>query len=202
MREYVEAGYKVIFCHSYNFGKYIEEVVLDYPNVIFMWGAGVEKKAPNAGIYYGRMYEAKFLVGIVAGSMTKTNKIGYAAGIEEGGRTGLTALIVAVLFFLGLFFSPFFAAVPPAATAPALIIVGLLMISPITKINFKDYTEVIPAFAVIALMSFTYNIGVGLCGGFVLFPLCKLAGGKFREVHPAAWVLFALCLLFFIFYPY
>jgi len=81
MREYAKTGYKVIFCHSYNFGKYIEEVALDYPNVIFMWGAGVKKKAPNAGLYFGRMYEAKFLAGVVAGAMTKTDKIGYAAGI-------------------------------------------------------------------------------------------------------------------------
>ncbi len=81
IREYAEAGNKVILCHSYNFGKYIEQVAPDYPNVIFMWGAGVEKKAPNAGMYFGRMYEARFLAGIVAGAMTKSNKIGYAAAL-------------------------------------------------------------------------------------------------------------------------
>ena len=81
MREYADTGYKVIFCHGYNFGEYIEKVAPNYPNVIFMWGAGVEKKAPNAGIYFGRMYEATFLTGIVAGSLTKTNKIGYAAAL-------------------------------------------------------------------------------------------------------------------------
>ncbi len=81
MREYAEAGNKVIFLHSYNFGEYIEEVAPDYSDVIFMWGAGVEKKAPNAGIYFGRMYEARFLAGVVAGAMTETNKIGYAAAV-------------------------------------------------------------------------------------------------------------------------
>ena len=81
MREYAEAGNKVIFCHSYNFGEYIEQVAPNYPDVIFMWGAGVEKRAPNAGIYFGRMYEARFLTGIVAGAMTETNKIGYAAAL-------------------------------------------------------------------------------------------------------------------------
>ena len=81
MRGYAEAGNKIIFCHSYNFGKYIEEVAPNYPDVIFMWGAGVEKKASNTGIYFGRMYEARFLGGIVAGAMTKTNKIGYAAAL-------------------------------------------------------------------------------------------------------------------------
>jgi basic membrane protein A len=81
MREYADTGYKVIFCHSYNFGEYIEEVDPEYPDVIFMWGAGVGKKAPNAGIYFARMYEARFLAGMVAGAMTKTDKIGYAAAI-------------------------------------------------------------------------------------------------------------------------
>jgi len=81
MREYADVGYKVIFCHSYNFGEYIEEVAPDYPEVIFMWGSGVEKKATNTGIYFGRMYEARFLTGIVAGAMTETNKIGYAAAL-------------------------------------------------------------------------------------------------------------------------
>ena len=81
IREYAEAGCKVIFGHSYNFGEYIEEVAPDYPDVVFMWGAGIEKKGRNAGIYFGRMYEARFLTGIVAGAMTKTNRIGYAAAI-------------------------------------------------------------------------------------------------------------------------
>ena len=81
MKECAETENKVIFCHSYNFGKYIEEVASDYPEVIFMWGAGIEKKAPNAGIYFGRMYEVRFLAGMVAGAMTETNKIGYAAAI-------------------------------------------------------------------------------------------------------------------------
>jgi len=142
------------------------------------------------------------VVGALVGTTTTGAYIESAAGVEEGGRTGLTAVVVAFMFALGLFFAPFFSAIPPAATAPALIIVGLLMMSPITRIDYHDYTEIIPAFAVIALMSFTYNIGVGLCGGFVLFPICKVVGGKFREIHPAAWVLFVLCLLFFVFYPY
>jgi len=81
MREYAEAGYEVIFCHAWDFGEYIEQVAPNYPDVIFMWGNGVEKKAPNAGIYFGRMYEARFLAGVVAGAMTETNKIGYAAAV-------------------------------------------------------------------------------------------------------------------------
>jgi len=81
MREYAKEGYKIIFCHSWDFGEYIEKVAPEYPNVIFMWGSGVGKKAPNIGTYFARLYEGEFLVGIVAGAMTKTNKIGYAAPI-------------------------------------------------------------------------------------------------------------------------
>lgn len=142
------------------------------------------------------------MVGAMVGTTTTGTFIESATGIEEGGRTGLTAVVVAFLFAVGLFLSPLLSAIPMAATAPALIIVGLMMISPIKNIDFGDYTESIPAFAVIILMSFTYNIGVGLCGGFVLFPLVKVIGGKYKEVQPEAWVLFVLCLLFFIFYPY
>lgn len=81
MKEYAEAGYRVIFCHSYDFGEYIEEAAREHPQTIFMWGAGVEKKGPNTGIYFARMYEAKFLAGIVAGAMTRIDKIGYAAAM-------------------------------------------------------------------------------------------------------------------------
>nr|WP_321498484.1 NCS2 family permease [uncultured Methanolobus sp.] len=138
----------------------------------------------------------------LAGTTTTGAYIESAAGIEEGGRTGLTAVVVALLFALGLFFSPLFTAIPPAATAPALIIVGLLMMGAIKKIEMDDYTEMIPAMAVIILMSFTYNMGVGLCAGFVLFPLLKLISGKSSEVKPLAWALFVLCSMFFVFYPY
>ena len=138
----------------------------------------------------------------LAGTTTTGTYIESAAGIEEGGRTGLTAVVVAILFAMGLFFSPLFSAIPSAATAPALIVVGLMMMSAIKKIDMEDLTEMIPAMAVIVLMSFTYNLGVGLCAGFVLFPLLKLISGKGSEVKPIAWGLFILCSMFFIFYPY
>lgn len=82
MKEYAKKGYEIIFCHSWNFGDAIEEVAPDYPDTTFMWGSGNEKRAQNAGIYYGRMYEARFLSGMVAGSMTEANKIGYAAAMN------------------------------------------------------------------------------------------------------------------------
>ena len=140
--------------------------------------------------------------GALVGTTTTGTYIESAAGIEEGGKTGLTAVVTAFLFLLALFFAPFFTAIPPLAYGPALIIVGLLMLSPITKIPFDDYTELIPAFSVIVLMSFTYNIGVGMTGGFVLYPLFKVISGRYREVHAGSWVLCALSVLFFVFYPY
>ena len=76
------------------------------------------------------------------------------------------------------------------------------MIEPITRINFRDLSEVIPAFAVIVLMSFTYNIGIGITAGFVLYPFCKVAAGRARDVKPGLWVLCGLSLLFYFFYPY
>jgi len=138
----------------------------------------------------------------LVGTTTSGAFIESATGVEAGGRTGLTAVVTAVCFAGTLFFSPFVAAIPPQAYGPALIVVGLLMLAPITKIRFDDFTELIPAFAVVALMSFTYNIGVGITAGFVLYPFCKLVAGRFREVKPGLWVLAGLSLLFFVFYPY
>jgi len=141
----------------------------------------------------------------LAGALGTTTAGAYiesAAGIEAGGRTGFTALVTAMLFALTLFFAPFLTAVPPQAYGPALIIVGGLMLAPIKKIDLKDYTELFPAFAVVSLMSFTYNIGIGITAGFILYPLFKLLGGRSREVSSGLWVLGALSLLFYIFYPY
>lgn len=138
----------------------------------------------------------------VIGTSTSGAFVESATGIEAGGRTGLTALVVAICFAAALFFSPFVAAIPPQAYGPALIIVGLFMLSPIVKIDFSDFTESIPAFAVVSLMCFTFNIAVGISAGFVLYPLCKLVSGKHRQLKTGLWVLTALSLLFFIFYPY
>jgi AGZA family xanthine/uracil permease-like MFS transporter len=138
----------------------------------------------------------------LAGTSTSGAFIESATGVEAGGRTGLTAVVVALCFMATLLFSPFIAAIPPQAYGPALIMVGLLMLAPITRIKFDDYTELVPAFAVVALMSFTYNIGIGVTAGFVLYPLCKAAGGRWTEVKPGLWLLAGLSLLFFIFYPY
>lgn len=140
--------------------------------------------------------------GALLGTTTNGAFVESAAGIEQGGRTGLVAIIVGLLFLLALFFAPIFSAIPLIATGPALILVGLMMLEPVTRLDFSDYAEVIPSFTVIAMMSFTYNIGVGLCAGFVLWPLFAVVRGRLREIPPACWALFALCLAFFVFYPY
>lgn len=138
----------------------------------------------------------------LVGTTTSGAFIESAAGVEAGGRTGLTAVITAACFAGTLFFSPFISAIPAQAYAPALVIVGLLMLSPVTKVAFDDYTELIPAFTVVALMSFTYNVAIGITAGFVLYPICKLVAGRPREIKPGLWVLAGLSLLFFVFYPY
>ena len=140
--------------------------------------------------------------GACVGTTTAGTYVESAAGIQEGGRTGLTALTAAALFALCLFLAPFLTAVPPQAYGPALIVVGILMICPITKMDFGDYTELVPAFLIIALMSFTYNIGVGMIAGFVLYPIGKLVTGRRRDVSAGMWILFVLSVLFFVFYKY
>lgn len=142
------------------------------------------------------------VAGALLGTTTTGTYIESAAGVEAGGKTGLTAVVVAGLFLLSLFFAPLFTSIPPQAYGPALIIVGLLMLSPITKINFSDYTELVPAFSVIILMCFTYNLGIGITAGFVLYPLFKLISGRHKEITPGMVILGLLSLLFFVFYPY
>lgn len=140
--------------------------------------------------------------GALVGTTTTGTYIESASGIEEGGRTGLTAVVTALLFLICLFFAPLFTSIPAQAYGGALVIVGILMVSAVTKINFDDYTELIPAFFVIALMSFTFNLGIGITAGFVLYPIFKLVAGKVKDIHPGLWVLFVLSILFYIFYPY
>ncbi len=136
------------------------------------------------------------------GTSTAGAYIESAAGIQAGARSGLASVVTALLFLFALFFAPLFTIVPAYAYGPALVIVGMLMLSPMAKLEFGDLTEVVPVFTVIVLMSFTYNIGIGMTAGFVVHPLMKTLSGKWREVPAGLWVLGALSLLFFVFYPY
>ncbi|MBC8184727.1 NCS2 family permease [candidate division KSB1 bacterium] len=142
------------------------------------------------------------VVGACCGTTTTGTYIESAAGIEEGGRTGFTTFVTAILFLLALFFTPILTAVPKCAYGPALIIVGVLMIDSVKKIDFSDMTELIPSFCTIILMSFTYNLGIGITAGLVAYPIVKLFAGRGREVELGAWILGAISLIFYIFYPY
>jgi AGZA family xanthine/uracil permease-like MFS transporter len=135
------------------------------------------------------------------GTSTSGAFIESAAGIEEGGRTGFTAMVAAGLFLLSLFFAPLFTAVPPHAYGIALIVIGLLMVCPVTQIDFDDYTELIPAFITIVMMCFTFNIGVGMTAGLLSWPVIKTLTGRFREINVGMWLLAGISLSFFIFYP-
>jgi AGZA family xanthine/uracil permease-like MFS transporter len=136
------------------------------------------------------------------GTTTSGAYIESASGIEEGGRTGFTAVVVALLFLLSLFFAPLFTAIPPNAYGVALIVIGIFMIEPIRKIPFDDYTELVPAFLTIVLISFTFNIGVGITTGLITYPLMKVVTGRVREVPPPLWILAAMSLAFYLVYPY
>ncbi|MCW8797541.1 MAG: NCS2 family permease [Prosthecochloris sp.] len=142
----------------------------------------------------------------VAASMFGTTTAGVyiesAAGIEQGGKTGFTAIVVAVLFAASLFFSPLLTVIPSQAYGPALVIVGMFMLQSVTKFDFDDYSELIPAFLTIVLMIFTFNIGVGITAGFISYVIIKLATGRAREIHSGMWVLALLSLTFYLFYPY
>ncbi|SJZ34194.1 NCS2 family permease [Selenihalanaerobacter shriftii] len=137
--------------------------------------------------------------GSILGTSTVTTYVESTAGIMEGGRTGLTAVTVAILFLASLIISPLVLLVPSAATAPALIIVGVLMMGAITDIDFDDFTEAFPAFMTIIMMPFAFSIAEGIAAGIIIYPIVKLIAGKSDEIHP---VIYILALLFLARYIY
>ncbi|NPV88100.1 NCS2 family permease [Coprothermobacteraceae bacterium] len=139
------------------------------------------------------------MVGAVSGTSTVTTYIESAAGIAEGGKTGATALVAGILFLLSLFLWPMAGLVPAVATAPALIVVGFLMMEPIMKIDFANFEEAIPAFITIVTMPFTYSIANGLIFGILSYVVIKLLTGKVRQIHP---VLASLAVLFVAYLAY
>ena len=138
-------------------------------------------------------------VGAMLGTSTTTTYVESAAGVAQGGRSGLTAFAVAGCFAVALFFSPLFLSIPAAATAPALIIVGLLMLEPIKYIPFEDFSESIPAFVCIITMPLTYSISNGILLGMISYVLMNLITGKRKKVTPAMAILAVLFVLKYIF---
>lgn len=137
-------------------------------------------------------------VGSLLGTSNVTTYVESAAGIAVGGKTGLTSAVVGVLFLLSLFFSSIVGLVPGYATAPALVIVGVMMMSSITKIKFDDFEEALPAFFTIVMMPFTGGIATGIASGFIMYTLVKLVKGKPKEVHPMMYIFSILFVLNFI----
>lgn len=138
-------------------------------------------------------------IGATLGTSTVTTYIESATGVSEGGRTGLTAVVVAALFVLAAFFAPLAGAIPPFATAPALIIVGALMIGVVAEIKWDDITETLPAFLTILAMPLTFSIANGLALGFIFYPLLKVLTGRWREASPLVYVLAALFVLRYVY---
>jgi AGZA family xanthine/uracil permease-like MFS transporter len=137
--------------------------------------------------------------GALMGTSTVTAYVESAAGIGEGGRTGLTAITTGLFFLLALVLAPIAGIIPTAATAPALIIVGVLMASSVVDINFNDFTEAFPAFLTFILMPLTYSIGNGIAGGIIAYTILKVATGKAKNVHWMMYILFAIVVARYIF---
>jgi adenine/guanine/hypoxanthine permease len=133
--------------------------------------------------------------GAILGTSTVTTYVESASGVSEGGRTGLTALTTAAMFFIALFLSPLFLMIPGAATASALVLVGAMMMTPIKNIELEDYTELIPVFMTIVIMPLTYSISDGIMFGVISFVLLKLLTGKTKDI---TWVTGILAVLFII----
>lgn len=138
-------------------------------------------------------------IGAMLGTSTTTTFVESASGVAEGGRTGLTAVVAAVLFGLSLFLSPIFLAIPSFATAPALVVVGFMMLTSIVKIDFSDYTEAIPAYIAIIAMPFMYSISEGIAMGVISYVVINVATGRMKD-KKISTLMYVLALLFVVKY--
>jgi AGZA family xanthine/uracil permease-like MFS transporter len=137
------------------------------------------------------------IAGGAGGISSNTSYIESASGVEEGARTGLASVVTGVLFLLATFLAPLFAVVPSEAAAPALVIVGFLMMTQVKNIDWDDMEVALPAFLTIVLMPFTYNITVGIGAGFITWVLVKIARGHTKSIHPLLWIVSGFFLLYF-----
>ena len=151
----------------------------------------------------GRMLMADAVAttaGACLGSSTTTTYVESASGVAVGGRTGLTAFVVALCFLLALFLGPLFLAIPAAATGPALVIVGVMMCTNTTSVDWDDYTEAIPAFVTMLLMPLSYSISDGIMLGIIMYVMMKVGTGMkgIRQISPTVWVLFVIFVLRYV----
>ena len=137
-------------------------------------------------------------LGAVMGTSTVAVYVESAAGVNEGGRSGLTSVVTGLCFLLALFFAPLFLAIPAAATTPVLVLVGVMMAGSMQKVDFSQYTEAIPAFVCILFMPLTYSISEGIVLGHLTYVLINLFGGNYRKVTVGMYILAAFFLLKFL----
>ena len=163
-----------------------------------------EKLMENSSGFKSRLDKALFAdatatsIGALFGTSNTTTFVESAAGIAAGGRTGLTSVVTAICFALSAFLATFVSAVPSAATAPALVAVGIMMVSSFKDINWSDFNEAVPAFFAGVFMALCYSISYGIAAGFIFYCLIKVCTGKSKEVHPILWVCTGLFILNFI----
>ena len=136
--------------------------------------------------------------GAICGTSTTTTYVESASGVAEGGRTGLTSFTVAICFAIALFFAPVFLAIPSAATAPALILVGVMMMSSILDVDFNDFSECIPAYICMIVMPLAYSISDGIMLGLISFVVLNALTGKFKKISVMMWILAILFILRYI----
>lgn len=137
-------------------------------------------------------------IGAIFGTSNTTTYVESAAGIGAGGRTGLTSVVTAILFILSMFLAPVIGVVPPQATAPALIVVGIMMLASFKEINWTELEEAIPAFFAAIFMALCYSISYGIAAGFIFYCIVKVTKGKSKEIHPILWVCTGLFIINFI----
>ncbi|PNP88807.1 NCS2 family permease [Gardnerella sp. KA00735] len=163
-----------------------------------------ERALENGSGFSSKMDRALFAdsiatsVGAIFGTSNTTTYVESAAGIGAGGRTGLTSVVVSICFALSILFAPVVSAVPAAATAGVLVVVGCMMASSLKEIAWDDISEAIPAFFAAVFMAFSYNISYGIAAGFIMYCLVKVFTKRAKEVHPMLWVVSALFILNFV----
>jgi len=138
------------------------------------------------------------MLGAAMGTSTTTSYIESAAGIEQGGRTGLTSIVTGILFLIAMLFVPVVGIVPSYATAPALIMVGLFMTKEIKRIDFTQMENAFPAFIIMIMIALSYSISTGLAFGFISFTLLKVISGKIKDIKPVMWIITVLSMLYFV----
>ena len=163
-----------------------------------------EKAMESSAGFKSKMDKALFAdaiatsVGALFGTSNTTTFVESAAGIGAGGRTGLTSVVTAICFAISAFFATFISAVPSAATAPALVVVGVMMMSSFKDIDWSDFDEAIPAFFAGIFMALCYSISYGIAAGFIFYIIVKICKGKIKEINPILWVCSALFVLNFV----